>query len=98
MVEGTYFAYFYSSSNRPGMHQVLSEMLIAGFQGYFDLSKSLVLLPRALRGGFQLRPRLVEFWEGQPSRLHDRIVYSRSSPDGEGPDAGDEWTISRLQP
>lgn len=26
-------------------------------------------------GGFSLRPIKVEYWQGQPSRLHDRIVY-----------------------
>ncbi|CAM9823958.1 unnamed protein product [Ascophyllum nodosum] len=45
-------------------------------------------------GGFRLRPTRVEFWEGQPSRLHDRFVYSQ----GDGADGGEKWTITRLQP
>jgi len=36
------------------------------------------------RGGFRLRPTRVEFWEGQPSRLHDRFVYSIASGDTKG--------------
>lgn len=40
-------------------------------------------------GGYRLTPQSIEFWQGRPSRLHDRIVYSR---------AGDAWTIGRLSP
>ncbi len=40
-------------------------------------------------GGYLIRPRSVEFWQGRPSRLHDRIRY-RSS--------GDTWIIERLAP
>ncbi|WP_394347220.1 pyridoxine 5'-phosphate oxidase C-terminal domain-containing protein [Hymenobacter radiodurans] len=40
-------------------------------------------------GGFILRPHRVEFWQGRPSRLHDRIVYEK---------VGDEWKRSRLAP
>lgn len=41
-------------------------------------------------GGYCLRPRVVEFWQGREGRLHDRLVYRRS-------DAG-RWTLSRLAP
>lgn len=40
-------------------------------------------------GGFRVTPTEVEFWQGRPSRLHDRILYSWTA-------AG--WTISRLSP
>ena len=40
-------------------------------------------------GGYLLEPTYIEFWQGRPSRLHDRIVYDLS----EG-----GWLISRLAP
>ncbi|GAB3814383.1 pyridoxamine 5'-phosphate oxidase [Pontibacter rugosus] len=40
-------------------------------------------------GGYQLQPELVEFWQGRPNRLHDRIVYERD---------GANWQIKRLAP
>lgn len=41
-------------------------------------------------GGYRLVPERIEFWQGRPSRLHDRIVYIRE-PDG-------HWRIVRLSP
>ena len=38
-------------------------------------------------GGFRLRPEYVVFWQGRPSRMHDRLVYERNN-------AG--WQLSRL--
>ena len=40
-------------------------------------------------GGYLVRPEVVEFWQGRPSRLHDRLVYRRS---------GDAWETVRLAP
>ncbi|MEW5301653.1 MAG: hypothetical protein WDW36_004500 [Sanguina aurantia] len=43
-------------------------------------------------GGFLIRPTRIEFWQGRPSRLHDRISYRREGTDN------DDWTMERLQP
>lgn len=40
-------------------------------------------------GGFQVIPDMMEFWQGRPNRLHDRIRYYRK---------GGEWVIERLAP
>ena len=41
-------------------------------------------------GGYRVRAETVEFWQGRPNRLHDRLVY-RKSPSG-------AWEIVRLAP
>lgn len=41
-------------------------------------------------GGYRVRPREFEFWQGRAERLHDRFRYRRGD-DG-------QWTIERLQP
>lgn len=40
-------------------------------------------------GGFRLKPNRIEFWQGRPGRMHDRICYERE--DG-------KWKIFRLSP
>ena len=41
-------------------------------------------------GGYVLSPHRVEFWQGRPSRLHDRFCYTRQ------PDS--KWKLERLSP
>jgi pyridoxamine 5'-phosphate oxidase len=41
-------------------------------------------------GGYRVRPTRIEFWQGRPSRLHDRILYTLQTK-------GD-WKIQRLAP
>ncbi len=42
-------------------------------------------------GGYRVIPERFEFWQGRPSRLHDRFEYLRA-------DAAENWAIQRLQP
>lgn len=57
---------------------------------YEEKFKDLEVIPRPDHwGGYLLVPESVEFWQGRPNRLHDRLLYTRE---------GDSWGISRLSP
>jgi len=40
-------------------------------------------------GGYMVEPFSIEFWQGRPNRLHDRLLFSREA---------NNWNISRLAP
>jgi pyridoxamine 5'-phosphate oxidase len=40
-------------------------------------------------GGYFVRPERIEFWQGRPNRLHDRILFEK---------AHNKWVVSRLAP
>ncbi|WP_322783876.1 pyridoxal 5'-phosphate synthase [Marinomonas pontica] len=40
-------------------------------------------------GGYILKPRFIEFWQGRPSRLHDRICFTQEN---------NSWVRSRKAP
>lgn len=69
-------------SNRQVLEQKLADLETA----YKD---STVPLPEHW-GGFRVIPNRIEFWQGRPSRLHDRLVYVL--------EAHSDWKIQRLAP
>ena len=42
-------------------------------------------------GGYAVVPKIIEFWQGRPSRMHDRFSYMKD-------DRKDSWTVHRLAP
>jgi pyridoxamine 5'-phosphate oxidase len=47
------------------------------------------IAPPPYWGGYCVWPERIEFWQGRPDRLHDRILYTRN---------GADWTLGRLAP
>lgn len=66
----------------------LEERMAALEIAYAEAGEAIPLPP--FWGGYRVLPAAVEFWQGRPSRLHDRLRYTR--------EAGDGWRIERLSP
>lgn len=77
------------SSVIPG-RQVLHQRYKELVEKYSDGS----LIPKPIYwGGYRLKPHLFEFWQGQQSRLHDRLLYSPREINGKR-----VWRMDRLAP
>ena len=62
--------------------------LVAEFEARFGGSDEVPRPPHW--GGYLVVPDLIEFWQGQVGRLHDRFRYSRQGGGG--------WSVGRLAP
>ena len=57
---------------------------------YFEQKFEGVSVPKPTHwGGFLVRPKSMEFWQGRANRLHDRILFTKDA---------DQWQRVRLAP
>lgn len=84
--EGSRIGAWASPQSRTIAHRHELDLNVAKYSKEFSSIK----IPRPPHwGGYRVSPSRIEFWQGRSSRLHDRILFTRS---------GNEWTKSRLAP
>ena len=77
-----------SPQSQPIADRTIIETRMADFRAKFENQD----VPRpASWGGWRLTPNVIEFWQGRPSRLHDRFIYTLDA-------ATNQWQIQRLAP
>jgi pyridoxamine 5'-phosphate oxidase len=74
----------------PQSEVISREALIDRFEQLAERYKDADRIPLPENwGGYIVKPELIEFWQGRPNRLHDRIQYRKK---------GDLWVMERLAP
>ena len=77
-----------SDQSRPVPDRLALERRVAEFGLKFGVAK----VPRPPHwSGYRVLPEAIEFWRDRPFRLHERLAYSRTAPEG-------PWTVARLYP
>ena len=90
-------AYFYSRPEESQINAIISPQsekisdrsALEQLRNDFISSKAEIKRPEHW-GGYILKPKYFEFWQGRQGRLHDRIIYC--------PGQNENWKISRLAP
>lgn len=66
------------------------QVLVEQLEFFTKKFEGIEVLPKPENwGGYVVKPNKIEFWQGRPSRLHDRLVFDLIDSD---------WKISRLSP
>lgn len=78
-----------AAASKQSMVVQSKQMLINEFKKIKNSVQDNKLLMPNSWGGYVVKPHLIEFWQGQKSRLHDRICYKLEK---------DIWKINRLNP
>lgn len=83
--------------NKIGTWASAQSLVVAGkgflketFEYYAERFKRGVIPKPPHWGGYRVKPTSIEFWQGRPNRLHDRLLYTLQENGG--------WKIERLQP
>ncbi|CAM1650320.1 Pyridoxamine 5'-phosphate oxidase [Bartonella apihabitans] len=78
-----------SKQSRPLESRFALEKAVAEYTAKYAIGN----IPRPpYWSGFRIKPLSIEFWHDRPFRLHDRVVFSRPSPDAKS------WEKHRLYP
>ncbi len=84
---GSQIGAWVSSQSQVIENREVLEQKLASFEEKFQ---GIELIPKPdYWGGYRLIPSSIEFWQGRPNRLHDRILYTKNE---------NNWGISRLSP
>ena len=59
------------------------------WEGQMKESRKEELIRPESWGGYRVKPNTIEFWQGRPNRLNDRLLYVMN---------GESWSLSRLAP